>query len=158
MLALPKQAWRTVTWREGSASQLSSRFARERVRVGYNKLVAEKLSPEWLLIKWPEGEAAPTKYWRATLPKTIRFERLVDLAKLCLRIDRDYKELKQEVGFGRYEGRSDAYLLHHAQIQTGDTGVRRALVAFLCPRWIEHDGVALKRRRKSTMAEWFRSV
>jgi len=37
MLALPKQAWRTVTWREGSADRLSSRFARVRVRVGYNK-------------------------------------------------------------------------------------------------------------------------
>src|SRR6266511_1911013 len=37
-LGLPKQAWRTVTWREGSADQLSSRFARVRVRIGYNKL------------------------------------------------------------------------------------------------------------------------
>ena len=40
-LGLPKQAWRTVTWREGSADQLSSRFARVRVRVGYNKLIPE---------------------------------------------------------------------------------------------------------------------
>ena len=45
-LGLPKQAWRTVTWREGSADWLSSRFARVRVRVGYNKLIPEKLSPD----------------------------------------------------------------------------------------------------------------
>ena len=37
-LGRPKQAWRTATWREGSADELSSRFARVRVRVGYNKL------------------------------------------------------------------------------------------------------------------------
>jgi SRSO17 transposase len=32
-LGLPKQAWREVTWREGSADQLSSRFARVRTSV-----------------------------------------------------------------------------------------------------------------------------
>ena len=72
-LGLPKQAWRTVTWREGSADWLSSRFARVRVSVGHNKLIPEKLSPEWLLIEWPEGEAEPTKYWLSTLPENISF-------------------------------------------------------------------------------------
>lgn len=71
-----------MTWREGSADQLSSRFARVRVRVGYNKLIPEKLSPEWLLIEWPEGEAEPTKYWLSTLPENVSFTQLVDLAKL----------------------------------------------------------------------------
>lgn len=115
-LGLPKQAWRTVTWREGSADRLSSRFARVRVRVGYNKLIPEKLSPEWLLIEWPQGEAEPTKYWLATLPENVRFERLVDLAKLRWRIERDYQELKQEVGLGHYEGRGWRGFHHHATL------------------------------------------
>src|SRR3989454_2683755 len=46
-LGLPKQAWRTVTWRGGSGDQLSPRFARGRVRIRYNKLVPQKLSAEW---------------------------------------------------------------------------------------------------------------
>ena len=115
-LGLPKQAWRTVTWREGSADQLSSRFARVRVRVGYNKLIPEKLSPEWLLIEWPEGEAEPTKYWLSTLPENISFTQLVDLAKLRWRIERDYQELKQEVGLGHYEGRGWRGFHHHATL------------------------------------------
>src|ERR1700741_5265267 len=49
MIDLPKRAWRTVTWREGSADWLSSRFARVRVRVGHNRLVPELVSQEWLL-------------------------------------------------------------------------------------------------------------
>lgn len=114
VLALPKQAWRTVAWREGSADRLSSRFARVRVRVGYNKLIPEQLSPEWLLIEWPEGEAEPTKYWLSTLPETISFERLVDLAKLRWRIERDYQELKQEVGLDHYEGCGWRGFHHHA--------------------------------------------
>ncbi|UWU67747.1 IS701 family transposase [Bradyrhizobium sp. NC92] len=113
-LALPKQAWRTVTWREGSAAKLSSRFARVRVRVGYNKLIPETSSPEWLLIEWPEGEAEPTRYWLSTLPETIDIQQLVDMAKLRWRIERDYQELKQEVGLGHYEGRGWRGFHHHA--------------------------------------------
>ena len=105
-----------MTWREGSADQLSSRFARVRVRVGYNKLIPEKLSPEWLLIEWPEGEAEPTKYWLSTLPESISFTQLVDLAKLRWRIERDYQELKQEVGLGHYEGRGWRGFHHHATL------------------------------------------
>jgi SRSO17 transposase len=56
VLGLPKRAWCTVRWREGSADWLSSRFARVRVRVGRNKLVPESVSEEWLLIEWPEDE------------------------------------------------------------------------------------------------------
>src|SRR3989442_5873946 len=62
-LGLPKQAWRTVTWREGSADQLSSRLARVRVRVGYNKLIPEKPSPEWLLIRWAQGQGNACIFW-----------------------------------------------------------------------------------------------
>jgi SRSO17 transposase len=113
---LPKQAWRTVKWREGSADWLSSRFARVRVKVGHNKLIPEKLQAEWLLMEWPKGEAAPTKYWLSTLPEDISFERLVDLAKLRWRIERDYQELKQEVGLGHYEGRGWRGFHHHATL------------------------------------------
>jgi SRSO17 transposase len=116
MLSLPKRAWRTVRWREGSADWLSSRFARVRVRVGHNKLVPETLLEEWLLIEWPEGEAEPTKYWLSTLPANISFRRLVDLAKLRWRIERDYQELKQEVGLGHYEGRGWRGFHHHATL------------------------------------------
>jgi SRSO17 transposase len=113
-LGLPKHAWRTVKWREGSAGWLSSRFARVRVSVGHNKLAPEKLQPEWLLVEWPEGEAEPTKYWLSTLPENISFRRLVDFAKLRWRIERDYQELKQEVGLGHYEGRGWRGFHHHA--------------------------------------------
>jgi SRSO17 transposase len=116
MLGLPKDAWRTVRWREGSADWLSSRFARVRVRVGHNKLRPEQLVEEWLLIEWPEGEAEPTKYWLSTLPENVSFQRLVDFAKLRWRIERDYQELKQEVGLGHYEGRGWRGFHHHATL------------------------------------------
>jgi len=115
-LALPKRTWRTIRWREGSADWLSSRFARVRVGVGHNKLIPELLVQEWLLIEWPEGEAEPIKYWLSTLPADISFRQLVDFAKLRWRIERDYQELKQEVGLGHYEGRSWRGFHHHATL------------------------------------------
>jgi SRSO17 transposase len=116
VLGLPKRAWRTIRWREGSANWLSSRFARVHVGVGHNQLIPELLLQEWLLIEWPEGEAEPTKYWLSTLPADISFRRLVDLAKLRWRIERDYQELKQEVGLGHYEGRGWRGFHHHATL------------------------------------------
>ena len=71
---------------------------------------------EWLLIEWPEGEPEPTKYWLSTLPGDISFRRLVDFAKLRWRIERDYQELKQEVGLGHFEGRGWRGFHHHATL------------------------------------------
>jgi SRSO17 transposase len=116
-VGLPKRAWRTIEWREGSADVLSSRFARVRVRAAHRDYnLTESRSQEWLLIEWPRGEKQPTKYWLSTLPETISFHRLVDLAKLRWRIERDYQELKQEIGLGHYEGRGWRGFHHHATL------------------------------------------
>ena len=50
------------------------------------------------------------------MPADIGFERLVDLTKLRWRIERDYLELKQEVGLGHYEGRGWRGFHHHASL------------------------------------------
>jgi hypothetical protein len=116
-LALPKRVWRTIEWRECTTDTLSSRFARMRVRVAHRDHNLTDARPEeWLLIEWPKGEKEPTKYWLSTLPKTISFCRLVDLTKLRWRIERDYQELKQEVGLGHYEGRGWRGFHHHATL------------------------------------------
>jgi hypothetical protein len=79
-----------------------------RVGVGHNRLNPNTLSQEWLLIEWPEGEAAPTKYWLSTLPANISYRELVDFAKLRWRIERDYQELKQESGLRTMKGAGGA--------------------------------------------------
>src|SRR5260370_17674522 len=80
-VSMPKHAWRTITWREGTADRLRSRFARVRVRTAPIRRAVER-AEETLLIEWPEGEAEPTKYWLSTLDKNISFRRLVDIAKM----------------------------------------------------------------------------
>jgi SRSO17 transposase len=111
--SLPDSAWRMVTWREGSGGRLSSRFARCRVRAAHRGGMGNE---EWLLIEWPKSEKEPTKYWLSTLPEDIAFAPMVDLAKLRWRIERDYQELKQEIGLGHYEGRGWRGFHHHATL------------------------------------------
>jgi SRSO17 transposase len=116
-LSLPADAWTTITWREGSVDQLTSRFARLRVRPAHRDYHRGEPRPEeWLLIEWPPEEKEPTKYWLSTLPEEIAFDRLVALAKLRWRIERDYQELKQELGLGHYEGRGWRGFHHHATL------------------------------------------
>ena len=115
-ISLRAKAWRTIKWREGTNEWLSSRFARVRVRVASSHEHPEKPAKEWLLIEWPAGEDAPTKYWLSTLPESIPFRDLVDATKLRWRIERDYQELKQEVGLGHFEGRGWLGFHHHATL------------------------------------------
>jgi SRSO17 transposase len=116
-LALPEQTWKTVTWREGTRHKLRSRFAAVRVRPAHrDHLRSEPYPEEWLLIEWPRGETEPTKYWLSTLPPQTRLTALVRLAKHRWIIERDYEELKQELGLGHYEGRGWRGFHHHATL------------------------------------------
>jgi SRSO17 transposase len=112
-LGLPQRAWKTIMWRQGAAEPLRSRFARVQVRARGEGCTDEE-PEEWLLIEWPKGEKAPAKYWLSTLPRTIAFDRLVDITMMRWRIERDYHELKQEVGLGHFEGRGWRGFHHHA--------------------------------------------
>lgn len=116
-LCLPDQAWKTVTGREGSRHKLKSRFAAVRVRPAHrDQLRSEPYPEEWLLLEWPAGETEPTKYWLSTLPAHTRLTALVRLAKHRWIIERDYEELKQELGLGHYEGRGWRGFHHHATL------------------------------------------
>src|SRR5450755_3146796 len=114
---LPEDAWRIVAWREGSNETLSSRFATVRIRPASRDWKRSTPHPlEWLLIEWREDEKEPTKYWLSTLPEDMPIDGLVDTAKLRWRIERDYEELKSELGLAHFEGRGWRGFHHHATL------------------------------------------
>jgi SRSO17 transposase len=116
-LTLKESDWETINWREGVDKTLKSRFARLRVRPAHKDYLLTKPRPEeWLVIEWPEDEAEPTRYWLSTLDASVAFEKLIDIIKLRWRIERDYQELKQELGLGHYEGRGWRGFHHHATL------------------------------------------
>lgn len=114
---LPASAFQNISWREGSNDTLSGRFAAVRVRHAGGNLGRARLWPQqWLLIEWPATEPEPTKYWLSTLPEDTSLNDLVSVAHLRWRIERDYQELKQELGLGHYEGRGWRGFHHHATL------------------------------------------
>jgi len=116
-LALPKQAWKMVRWREGTKGKMESRFACVRVRPAhrdYKRQVPRE--EEWLVIEWPTSEREPTKYTLSSLPRSATPEDLVRLIKLRWRVERDYQELKDELGIDHFEGRGWRGFHHHGAL------------------------------------------
>jgi SRSO17 transposase len=112
-----EDSWQRVTWREGSRGAMTSRFAAARVLPahGYQHSGAkEEIS--WLLVEWPEGEEAPTKFWLANLPAGANLLSLVRFAKIRWWIEQGYQQLKDELGLDHYEGRSWQGWHHHVTL------------------------------------------
>ena len=106
-----------MTWREGVAGELTSRFVALRVRPAQGDHRRSQPRPEqWLLVEWPRDEAKSTKFWLSTLPEDTAIADLVHTAKHRWLIERDYLELKQELGLGHYEGRGWRGVHHHAAL------------------------------------------
>lgn len=108
-----------VSWREGSRGRQSSRFSRVYVQSAENHRSGKAKPPppgEWLLCEWPEGENGPTKYWMSSLPVSTSLVALVRLAKLRWRVERDYQEMKEEIGLDHFEGRGWRGFHHHATL------------------------------------------
>jgi SRSO17 transposase len=112
---LPKTAYQTVQWRQGTAKVLSSRFAALRVRAAHGETRTQR-PEEWLLIEWPEGEKEPTRYYLSTLPAAVDIQKLVRITHLRWRIERDFQELKDELGLDHFEGRKWLGFHHHAAL------------------------------------------
>jgi len=116
-MSLPVSSWNTLIWREGSNKPLTSRFAALRVRPSSHDWNRSTPHPvEWLLIEWPDGEAEPAKYWLSTMPQDTPLTTLVEVVKSRWHVERDYEELKSELGLAHYEGRGWVGFHHHATL------------------------------------------
>ena len=118
---LPASAWKRVTWRQGTKGAQRSRFASLPVWAahGWKQGPQPERVEETVLVEWPAGEPAPTRYWLARLPKKrMALVKLVATAKARWRVEQDYRELKDELGLDHYEGRSWQGFHHHLALVT----------------------------------------
>jgi SRSO17 transposase len=115
-LTLPPRAWRRVTWRNGANRPWAARFAALRVTPA-NEWRDRRLAPEvWLLCEQDLGATPRTKYFFINLPATASVRQLVQLAHQRWAIEQQYQELKTELGFDHFEGRSFPGWTHHVVI------------------------------------------
>jgi SRSO17 transposase len=121
-LAAGQQAAVTVTWREGTRGEMTSRFIALRVRPANIHLrraahkTGEELVVSWLICEWPDDTDTPSKYWLSNLSADTDLTTLVRLAKMRWRIEHDYRELKDALGLDHFEGRTYPGWNHHVTL------------------------------------------
>ena len=127
----PTLPFRRVSWREGSRGWQTGYFAAVRVRTAHrHKEGTPPGEEQWLLCQRTDDAKTPFKFWLSNLPTTTTVSSLVRYAKLRWRIERDYQELKQELGLDHFEGRTWRGFHHHATlcaVAHGFLALRRAL-------------------------------
>ena len=119
---LPPQAWRKITWRDGTRGPMQGRFARVPIWASHGYTQRQhggERAREWLFVEWPPDKDAPTDYWLAHLggaTRTPTLKHLVGLARERWRVEQDYRELKDELGLDHFEGRSWTGWHHHVAL------------------------------------------
>jgi len=114
---LQDSMWQYIECRAGTNDTLGGWFAALRVRAAHRDHTRGAVRAEqWLLIEWPEEESKPTRYWLSNLPESTSLKNMVYTAKMRWHIERDYQELKDELGLNHYEGRNWRGFHHHATL------------------------------------------
>jgi SRSO17 transposase len=113
----PARRWQTVTWQNGPTGRVwRARFAAIRVTPAH-AWRQRRLAPEvWLLAERDRGATPRTKYYFVHLPTTASLDELVQLAHQRWAIEQQYQELKDELGFDHFEGRSWPGWQRHAAL------------------------------------------
>ena len=105
--AWPARQWRTITWRNRrQARAWSAHFAAARVTPAHAWWRRRMDPAVWLLAERDRGATPRTKYYLVHLPATTSLRGLVRLAHQRWAIEQQYQELKGELGFDHFEGRS----------------------------------------------------
>lgn len=108
----PPSAWRAISWRNGTHPRRRGRFHAQRVTPAQGTRTRQ-LAPEiWLLCEREAG-ASRLKYYFIHLPATASLQQLVIFAHQRWAIEQQYQELKGELGFDHFEGRSYPGWQHH---------------------------------------------
>jgi len=128
---IPRKRYKTITWREGSRGRtMSSKFLFHRVRPAEGHTKGRPPAEEqWLICDWPKSDKKP-KFHFSNLAASTTKKELVRLRKLRWRVERDYQEMKGELGLDHYEGRTWRGFHHHATLCAlahGFLSLRRAL-------------------------------
>jgi SRSO17 transposase len=102
-------AFKRCTWRQGTKSELSARFATYKVQVSASEVAT-------LLIEWRDREIEPANYFLISSKPFDSLKQMVRLVMQRWRIERVFEDLKGELGLDHYEGRGFTGWHHHVSV------------------------------------------
>lgn len=108
--------YRRYRCRDGKGGSKFGRFAFARIRMAERHTKGRPPSDElWLIAEHRPGNDE-YKFYISNLPKDVTKQELVRLVKLRWRVERDYQELKGQVGLDHFEGRTWRGFHHHVTL------------------------------------------
>ena len=113
---LSEELWHEYEWTNGNAKPRSGTFAALRVRTAHRACNgAPPGPPQWTLVQ-RNADGEPIKCWLSNLPEDEDPGRIIYLAMLRWRIERDDQEMKGKLGLDHYEDRTWSGLHHHCAL------------------------------------------
>lgn len=112
--ALRKPAWQACTWKAADGSTRRTRLAWVEVYLqeGLDR-PANDLERVWLVVDWPEGDAAPYHCYLAQLDRPPQKARSLRLSRGRFAIEQYFQRGKTDLGLDHHEGRSWLGFHHH---------------------------------------------
>jgi SRSO17 transposase len=139
---MPDGDWCRACWARGTKGDLAARFVARRVRL------AKGRGERWLLCERALSEDE-RKYYLLNLPPTASLDDLVRLARGRRPIEHQYRELKDELGFDRFEKRKYQGWNHHVVLSA---------VAFTFPQIERRRAPDEPRPTLPTIRFWVREI
>jgi SRSO17 transposase len=141
---LEGEAWRTITWRQGTKEPLKARFAARRVRVADGPAVrlhgraSQHMPGEEVWLVSERRSSGERKYYLSNLPAEMPLRDLAGAIKARWVCEQGHQQLKEELGLDHFEGRSWTGLHRHALM---------TLIAFA---YLQHQRLAQAGRGKKS--------
>lgn len=104
--------FKRIRWRIGTKGPLEADVVALRIRSAERR--TKQLPPgeeEWLLIE--REKTGEFKYYLSSISARATLKTLLGVAKMRWHVERDYQDMKQQLGFDKYEGRSWGGLHRH---------------------------------------------
>jgi SRSO17 transposase len=111
-----EEAWRRITWRDGTKGPLAAEFIAVRVRAADGPETNDRVhlpgDEAWLVAE--RRHNGEVKYHLANHPPNTSLKRLASAIKARWSCEQAHQQLKEELGLDHFEGRTWRGLHHHA--------------------------------------------
>jgi len=112
--AIPRSAWKTLYWREGTKGWLRKKFVASRA---YRTLGGQRHQLGWLIGERPaQGPSGDWKYYFSNFPKATLLDQMVEYAHRRWSIEQFHEDAKSLLGWDDYQGRLWTGFHRHATI------------------------------------------
>lgn len=139
---IAEDAWHHIAWATGTKGPLAARFAAVRVRP------AKSRGERWLLCERSLADDA-RKYYLLNFEATVPLADLVRVVRSRWPIEQQYRELKDDLGFDHFEGRTYRGWTHHTVLTA---------IAFTFLQLERHHAPAAPRPTLPHVRTWVREI